>query len=148
MSCVHAQPFARFHPCADGFLLLQMKTEKNFSFPVEEKKRDREKNLPIVMLASFSFETSDGWSWSFTKKLVNVIIQDEDSKSKINYPAAAPEFSCMSYHKDAPCTNVSMGTCAALIALISSLHCKLRASAVRLMLSYGEFPFLQGHCTG
>lgn len=50
MSCVHAQPFARFHPCTDEFLLLQMNTEKNISLPVGKKKKSKgEKYLPIVM---------------------------------------------------------------------------------------------------
>lgn len=91
------------------------------------------------------FEASDWWSRSIIQKIVKVVIQYEDSKLKIYYPPAVSEFSSMSCHKDVPCTNVSVGntccsdSCSLALCIASSM-----LLTVRLMVSYGEPPFLQG----
>lgn len=144
-------PFLCKHLCVHAFLLLQRKTEEKYFLSCLQiskggKKSAYSKNSRVAL---FFFEACDGWSWSIIQKLVKDVIQDEASKSKINYPPAASEFSSTSYHKDAPCTNVSMGnTCCSHSYSLALCIAGSVLLPVRLMLSYGEFPFLWGRCSG
>lgn len=96
------------------FCCHKRRLKKSICSPVRKQAKEQKKSACSnnCRLALFSFEAYDGWGWSIIQKPVKVVIQDEDSKSQINYPPAASEFSSTSCHKDARGTNVSVGdTC-------------------------------------
>lgn len=116
--------------CVCIFAVTNEDWRKALPFSSANEQREKEKQIcsdTSSVVLSF-FESFDGWSWSIIQKLVKVVTRDEDSKSKINYPAAASEFSSMSYHEGAPCAKFSMGNMLFKKLLISTLHGELSAS--------------------